>query len=52
MNWIQRQTDESMDDDALWDYLRESHRLMSLKLTRRLRKEIGLLPDLSRTAMI
>ena len=27
MNWIQRQTAESMDDEALRDYLRESHRL-------------------------
>ena len=42
--WIQRQSAETMSDDALWDYLRESHRLISLKLTRRLRKELGLLP--------
>ena len=52
MTWIQRQTAETMGDDALWDYLRESHRLISLKLTRRLRKELGLLPALSRPAMI
>jgi len=44
MTWIQRQTAETMSDDALRDYLRESHRLISLKLTRRLRQELGLLP--------
>ena len=44
MTWIQRRTAETMSDDALWDYLRESHRLISLKLTRRLRQELGLLP--------
>jgi len=43
MTWIQRQTDESMSDAALRDYLRESYRLVSLKLTRRTRKELGLL---------
>jgi predicted DNA-binding protein (MmcQ/YjbR family) len=42
MTWIQRQTDESMDDAALRDYLRESYRLVSVKLTRRTRKELGL----------
>ena len=31
-----------MDDEALKDYLRESHRLVALKLTRLVRKEIGL----------
>jgi len=45
MTWIQRQTAETMSDDALRDYLRESHRLISLKLTRRLRQELGLLAD-------
>ena len=44
MTWIQRRTAEAMSDDALWDYLRESHRLISLKLPRRLRQELGLLP--------
>ncbi len=42
MSWIQRQTDESMPDDALQDYLRESHRLMAQTLTRRVRAELGL----------
>lgn len=42
MSWIQRQTDEAMDDEALRDYLRESHRLVCLKLTRKARAELGL----------
>ena len=44
MKWIQRQTRQSMDDEALRDYVRESHRLVALKLTRLVRKEIGLQP--------
>jgi predicted DNA-binding protein (MmcQ/YjbR family) len=43
MTWIQRQTSQSMDDDALRDYMRESHRLVALKLTRQARKELGLI---------
>ena len=42
MKWIQRQTSQSMDDAALKDYLRESHRLVVLKLTKQARKELGL----------
>ena len=42
MKWIQRQTSQSVNDDALRDYLRESHRLVVLKLTRQARKELGL----------
>ena len=42
MSWIQRLSDESMPDDALQDYLRESHRLMALTLTKRVRAELGL----------
>jgi len=42
MKWIQWQTAESMPDDALQDYLRESHRLAAAGLTRRLRSELGL----------
>ncbi|SFP21241.1 Predicted DNA-binding protein, MmcQ/YjbR family [Mesorhizobium sp. NFR06] len=42
MKWIQRQTSQSVDDAALEDYLRESHRLVVLKLTRQARKELGL----------
>ena len=42
MKWIQRRTDESMDDDALRDYLSESRRLVALGLTRKARRELGL----------
>jgi predicted DNA-binding protein (MmcQ/YjbR family) len=42
MTWIQRQTDESMKNAALRDYLRESYRLVSLKLPRQTREELGL----------
>jgi predicted DNA-binding protein (MmcQ/YjbR family) len=45
MKWIQRQTDASMDDETLQDYVRESHRLVVLKLPKLTRKEIGLMPD-------
>lgn len=44
MKWIQRQTDETMDDQALRDYLRESRRLVALGLTRKARAELGLTP--------
>jgi predicted DNA-binding protein (MmcQ/YjbR family) len=40
-SWIQRRTDESMPDDALRDYLRESYRLVSAKLPKRVRTELG-----------
>ncbi|AZO11384.1 MULTISPECIES: MmcQ/YjbR family DNA-binding protein [unclassified Mesorhizobium] len=42
MKWIQRQTSQSVDDGALKDYVRESHRLVVLKLTRQVRSELGL----------
>jgi predicted DNA-binding protein (MmcQ/YjbR family) len=43
MSWIQRTGDESMDDEALRDYLRESHRLAAMNLTRKVQRELGLL---------
>ena len=42
MSWIQRLTDESMPDEALQDYLHESHRLVAAKLTKRVKAELGL----------
>jgi predicted DNA-binding protein (MmcQ/YjbR family) len=42
MKWIQRQTGESMDDEALKDYLRESRRLVVMGLTKKVRQELGL----------
>ena len=44
MTWIQRFSAEAMDDAALKDYLAESHRLIVAKLTRKLRRELGLDP--------
>ena len=42
MLWIQRTGDGSMDDPALRDYLRESHRLAGMNLPKRVRRELGL----------
>lgn len=42
MKWIQRMTPETMDDDALRDYLRESHRLVAAGLSRKARASFGL----------
>ena len=42
MKWIQWLTGESMPDDALQDYLAESHRLAAAGLTKRVRVELGL----------
>ena len=42
MSWIQRTSSASMDDGALKDYLRASHRLASLNLTKKLQRELGL----------
>jgi predicted DNA-binding protein (MmcQ/YjbR family) len=41
MKWIQRRSPDAMDDEALKDYLRESRRLVALKLPRRTRVELG-----------
>ncbi|MCB1383904.1 MAG: MmcQ/YjbR family DNA-binding protein [Notoacmeibacter sp.] len=44
MPWIQRVSDESMDDAALRDYLTESHRLAAATLSRKRQRELGLHP--------
>lgn len=44
MSWIQRTGSEAMDDEALKDYLTESHRLVAAGLSRRIKAEIGLSP--------
>ena len=41
--WIQMFEVEAMADDDLFSYLRESHRLISLKLTKKLQRELGLI---------
>lgn len=42
MTWIQRMDDRSMDDGALKDYLRESHRLCAQSLPKTRQRELGL----------
>ncbi len=42
MKWIQRTGNESMDDAALRDYLRESWRLAGMGLPKRVQLELGL----------
>jgi predicted DNA-binding protein (MmcQ/YjbR family) len=49
MKWIQRQTADTMDDEALKDYLRESRRLVVLNLSRKARSELGLEEAAART---
>lgn len=41
MKWIQRVSAETMDDDALRDYLRESRRLVMLGLPKKARAALG-----------
>ena len=45
MKWIQRYRDDAISDDDLREYLKESHRLISLKLTKKLQRELGLNQD-------
>lgn len=45
MTWIQRFAGGGVSDAELLDYLENSHRLMSLKLTKKLQKELGLNQD-------
>ena len=42
MKWIQRTDSSSMRDADLHDYLRESYRLVSLGLTKKKQKKLGL----------
>ncbi|MEM0898731.1 MAG: MmcQ/YjbR family DNA-binding protein [Pseudomonadota bacterium] len=42
MKWIQRLSDESLDDDGLRDYIRESYRMAVQKLTKKVRAELEL----------
>ncbi|MBI3672598.1 MAG: MmcQ/YjbR family DNA-binding protein [Rhizobiales bacterium] len=40
--WIQRHGSGAMDDAALRDYLRESHRLAALNLPKKVQRQLGL----------
>jgi predicted DNA-binding protein (MmcQ/YjbR family) len=42
MTWIQRVSSESMDDDALKDYIKESRRLCGLALPKSTQKKFNL----------
>ena len=42
MKWIQHYAAPGLPDDALKDYLRESHRIVARGLTRKKRAELGL----------
>lgn len=42
MTWIQMYDDPGLDDSELKRYLVESHRLVVQKLTKKMRKELGL----------
>ncbi len=41
LSWIQRVSDETMPDEAICDYLRESHRLAAATLPRNKRAALG-----------
>ncbi len=42
MKWIQHHGRPGLADDALRDYIRESHRIVSLGLTKKLQRELEL----------
>jgi predicted DNA-binding protein (MmcQ/YjbR family) len=42
MSWIEHRSGESMPNEALRDYIRESHRLAGLNMTKSVRAELGL----------
>jgi predicted DNA-binding protein (MmcQ/YjbR family) len=42
MTWIQRRTEESMDDGALRDYLRHSYLIVAAGLPKKIRRDLGL----------
>ena len=45
MSWIQHYEEPGLDDAALRDYVRESHRLVAAGLTKKKQRELGLLSD-------
>ena len=42
MKWIERLSSDAMDDTALREYLRESHRIVAAGLPRKVKAELGL----------
>ena len=45
MKWIQRTDDTTLSDDELREYLVQSHRIVSLGLTKKKQRELGLNQD-------
>ncbi|HBH91191.1 MmcQ/YjbR family DNA-binding protein [Ponticaulis sp.] len=45
MSWIQRTTDETMSDEELLSYIRDSYTIVSRGLTKKLQRELGLLSE-------
>lgn len=45
MKWIQHHAQPGLNDDDLRDYLRQSHRIVSLGLSKKRRRELGLVED-------
>ncbi len=43
MKWIQHYEKPGLEDDELKDYIRESHRIVALGLTKKKQRELGLL---------
>ncbi len=42
MKWLQRTSDEALNDDGLKDYIAESYRLVARGLTKKVQRELGL----------
>lgn len=45
MKWIQQYEAPGLDDEALKDYLRESHRIVASGLSKKKQRELGLMPE-------
>lgn len=45
MTWIQHYDAPGLDDEALCDYIRESHRIVASGLTKKRQRELGLLAE-------
>lgn len=50
MSWIQRTDDQTMDDKALMDHVRTSHRIVASSLPKKTQRELGLEPEAQQPA--
>ena len=46
MKWIQHYGEPGLNDDELKDYLRQSHKIVSLGLSKKKQRELGLADNL------